>query len=743
MTPDRDAARRRSLRLAPVLAIALTLIVLPLAGCATTGGTAPEAPAEAAPPPVAEAVEGAQGAIDEEALLEDGEDEAAAADVEADIDVEPAPDDGLAALLASMDPTADPCRDFYRYACGGWLDTTERPADQARWVRSFSVINERNQEVVRGLLEEAASDPAGGPARRRIGEYYAACMDEAAVEAAGTAPLAPWLDRIAEVDDPESLMRVTGELFRIGVEPFFGIATIADFAQPDTNIAFTFQGGLGMPERDYYVSEDEKKRELMLGYADHVERMLDLLGEEDTAGQATRIVDFETALAEMSRPSTEMRQMEKLYNRMEVSGLQELTPDLPWDAFFTAAGHPDVQAMSVATPEFFEGLEPLVEETSWEDLRTYLRWHLVHDTANLLPADFVNANFEFFGRELSGQPEIQPRWKRCVNATEGALGEDVGKLYVAERFAGDSKEIATEMIGDIQSAFADALPELTWMDEDTRRVALTKAEAVSDKIGYPDEWRDYSAVDTAPDAHFANSLSARQHEFDFEMAKIGEPVDKGEWGMTPQQVNAYYNPLYNEIVFPAGILQPPFFDRTFPAAMSYGAIGAVIGHELTHGFDDSGRKFDPEGRLRDWWDEAAVERFEERAQCVRDLYSGYEVEDGVSVNGELTAGENIADIGGLKQAHAAYELWEERHGEASLDTGELGLTSEQVLFVAFGQVWCSLVSEEFERMQVTVDSHSPGRFRVIGPVSQNPDFADAFACEEGEPMAPADRCQVW
>jgi len=741
MNPTRKAASRPHTRPAgtPALILALALAAsLGLAGCATSGDATPAAPAEAAPPPVAAAVEGAEGAVDEDVLLEDEGTQSETGD--ADADAEPAPAGGLDALLSSMDPSADPCQDFYRYACGGWLDTTERPADQARWVRSFSVINERNQQVVRGLLEDAAADPAGTPARRRIGEYYSACMDEAAVDAAGTAPLAPWLERIEGVEDAGSLMRVTGELFRIGVEPLFGIATIADFAQPDTNIAFTFQGGLGMPERDYYVSEDETKRELLEKYEAHVARMLGLLGEDDTAAKAERIVAFETALAEMSRPATEMRQMEKLYNRMEVSGLQELTPDLPWDAFFSAAGHPQVEAMSVATPEFFEGLEPLIAETSWQELRTYLRWHLVNETAPLLPARFVEADFEFFGRELSGQPEIQPRWKRCVNATEGALGEDVGKLYVAERFAGDSKEIATEMIADIQTAFAGALPELSWMDEGTRGVAQEKADAVTDKIGYPDTWRDYSDVETAPEAHFANSLAAREFAFDFEMAKIGEPVDKSEWGMTPQQVNAYYNPLYNEIVFPAGILQPPFFDRTFPAAMSYGAIGAVIGHELTHGFDDSGRKFDPEGRLRDWWDPAAVERFEERAQCVRDLYSGYQVEDGVFVNGELTAGENIADIGGLKQAHAAYELWEGRHGAPDLDTD---LTSEQVLFVAFGQVWCSLVSEEFERMQVTVDSHSPGRFRVIGPVSQNPDFAEAFSCEAGDPMAPADRCQVW
>lgn len=719
------------------------LLTLALGGCATTGDRTADSPAEAAPPPVDAGMEGAESAVDEDALM--GSDDDAMADTSSTPDAADAADaasepDGLADLLSSMDPTADPCQDFYQYACGGWLANTERPSDQARWVRSFSVINERNQETVRSLLQDAAANPAGSAARQRIGNYYAACMDEEAVEATGTEPLAPWLARIAEIDSPESLMQVSGELFRIQVDPFFGLAILADFANPDTNIAFSFQGGLGMPERDYYVSDDPKKQELMGEYQTHVATMLDLLGEDDTAAKAAKIVAFETELAKMSRPATEMRQMEKLYNRMEVSGLQELTPELPWDVFFAATGHPDVEAMSVATPEFFEGLEPLILQGSWDDVQTYLRWHLADQLANVLPAAFVEQNFAFFGQKLSGQPEMQPRWKRCVNATTGALGEDIGKLYVEEKFAGDSKQIAEEMIADIQTAFADALPGLTWMDDGTRKVALDKARAVVDKIGYPDEWRDYSAIQTTPTTLFANSLSAREYGFDYELDKVGEPVDKKEWGMTPQQVNAYYNPLFNEIVFPAGILQPPFFNRSFPAALNYGAIGAVIGHELTHGFDDSGRKFDPEGRLRDWWEADAVERFEERAQCVRDLYSGYEVEDGVGVNGELTAGENIADIGGLKQALAAYRLWEERHGTPELATD---LTSEQVLFVAFGQVWCSKASSEFERMQVTTDSHSPARFRVMGPASQNPDFAKAFSCESGAPMAPADRCQVW
>jgi endothelin-converting enzyme/putative endopeptidase len=316
----------------------------------------------------------------------------------------------------------------------------------------------------------------------------------------------------------------------------------------------------------------------------------------------------------------------------------------------------------------------------------------------------------------------------------------VGRLYVDRRFAGDSKKIATEMIEDIMGAFESALPGLTWMDDATRKRALDKAQAVVDKIGYPDRWRDYSDLEIVAGDYFANAAAARRFAFEFEADKIGKPVDKKEWGMTPQMVNAYYNPLFNEIVFPAGILQPPFFERDFPAAMNYGAIGAVIGHELTHGFDDSGRKFAPDGQLREWWEPKVIDRFEERAQCVRDLYSSYQVEEGVNVQGDLTIGENIADIGGLKQAYAAYQRWEKRHGEPDLG---IDLTPEQVLFVSFGQVWCSKASAEFERLQVTTDSHSPARFRVIGPVSNNPAFAEAFSCQAGAPMAPKERCEVW
>jgi len=652
------------------------------------------------------------------------------------------PSGPLADLLASLDPAADPCQDFYQYACGGWLAEAERPADQVRWVRSFSVIRERNREVVRDLLERAASNPGRSADDARIGHFFSSCMDESVIDAEGAEPLNALRKQIAGVESAADALRVTAALSRVLVDPFFSSAVFPDFKDPDTNIAIFLQGGLGMPERDYYVSDDPKKKELMAGYERHVARMLGLVGVEagEAAADAAAIVAFETALAEASRPAPEMRQIDKLYHKIDRKGLKELTPELPWDDYFEALGYPQVTDINVATPEFFEALQKEMLAADPAVLRAYLTWHLVDETANLLASEFVDANFDFFGRQLSGQEELEPRWKRCVSATENALGEVVGRLYVERRFAGDSKRIATEMIEDIMGAFESALPGLGWMDDATRKRAIEKAEAVADKIGYPDEWRDYSKLRIAPGDYFANAAAARRFAFEFEADKIGKPVDKKEWGMTPQMVNAYYNPLYNEIVFPAGILQPPFFERDFPAAMNYGAIGAVIGHELTHGFDDSGRKFAPDGQLREWWEPKAIERFEERAQCVRDLYSSYEVEPGVAVQGDLTIGENIADIGGLKQAHAAYQRWEKRHGEPELG---IDLTPEQVLFVAFGQVWCSKATPEFERLQVTTDSHSPARFRVIGPVSNNPAFAKAFSCPAGSPMAPKERCEVW
>jgi predicted metalloendopeptidase len=644
----------------------------------------------------------------------------------------------------AMDTTADPCQDFYQYACGGWIKNTELPSDKARWTRSFSVIREANREFIRDVLKDAAGKPGDDPDRKRLGDFYGSCMDEKAVEAAGAKPLEPLMKLVSTVEDAGSLIAVSAKLQRWGIGALLGLGVFPDFKNPDLSIAWFFQGGIGMPDRDYYVSDDENKKNLLVEYEKHVARMFQLLGDEEktAAKNAADVLAFETELARASRSAQEMRDWERLYNKIDISGLSELTPGLPWKKFMVGIGYPDVRDISVATPEFFERVEELARETPKGVLQTYLRWHVAVGLAGVLSSDFVNANFEFYGQKLQGQKEIEPRWKRCVDATQGALGEVIGRVFVKERFGGGSKEVATEMIHDIESAFEKNLPDLTWMDDTTRGRAKDKVATLINKIGYPDEWRDYSGLKLKRGDHFGNSLASREFEFDYDTGKAGKPVDRKEWGMSPQQVNAYYNPLWNEIVFPAGILQPPFFHKDHPSSMNYGGIGGVIGHELTHGFDDQGRKFDPKGRLNEWWAPEVAAKFEERAQCVDDFYSNYEVAEGANVNGKLTLGENIADIGGVKEAYQAYKLWEGRHDLPPPALVE-GLANEQLFFVSWGQVWCTVATEEYERLQVTTDSHSPGKFRVMGPLANNPDFSRVFSCEEGSPMNPKDSCEVW
>ncbi len=648
-----------------------------------------------------------------------------------------------ASVVSSMDAKADPCQDFYRYACGGWLDSTKIPADQARWVRSFSTITERNREVVQAVLQEAAADPAGDPDRQKVGDFWASCMDEAAVEAAGVQPLAPVFAEIARVEDVESLFRAAGQLHRRNVPVLFGFFPLADFKNPTVNLGFLFQGGLGMPDRDYYVSEDAKKKELLGKYQAHVASMLSLAGATaaDAATDAARIVAFETELAKASRPRAEMRDFEKLYNKVDRAGLAKLAPALPWAAYFEATGYPAVGELSVAVPEFVAALGKLAPATPVETLRAYLRWHAVNVAAESLSKAFVAADFEFYGRTLAGQQEIQPRWKRCVAATSNALGEAIGKVYVAREFAGNSKAVAVEMIQDVERAFESNLPSLAWMDEKTRGRAAEKARKIANKIGYPDVWRDYGALAVKRGAHFDNVAAGIAFEYDRQMRKLGQPVDRNEWLMTPQLVNAYYNPLQNEIAFPAGILQPPFFHKDFPAALNYGAIGAVMGHELTHGFDDQGRKTDGEGVLREWWEPEVAAKFDTAARCVADQFGGFEVEPGVKVDGKLTLGENIADLGGMKQAYLAYKSWEQRHGvpEPLVE----GLTDEQLFFVSWAQTWCSLGTPEFLRQQVTVDPHSPGMFRAVAAPMNSGEFHRAFRCEPDDRMVAKPVCTVW
>lgn len=657
-----------------------------------------------------------------------------------------APDqpDLLAEVLSSMDSDADPCQDFYRYACGGWLDATELPADEARWARSFSVIRERNREAIRDILEDARKNPGPpGTDRYRIGRFYGSCLDEQAIEDKGLKPVEGLLRSIDQADDTAALFGLAGRLQRRDVEAFAGLGVLPDFKDPDLNLLAVGQGGLGLPDRDYYVSEDPNKQDVLEAYEAHVAEVLELSGMEPEAAtsSADAVVAFETRLAEAARPRAEMRNPDALYHRLDRSGLEKLSPGLAWDAFFAGLGQPTLREINVLTPEFFEALETSLGETELSTLQAYLRWHVLNAHAELLPKRFADAAFEFYGKTLQGRQERQVRWKECVDATEDALGEAVGKLYVEEMFPGDSKDVALTMIRDIETAFEENLPELAWMDAETRHRAVEKMEAIQNKIGYPDEWKDYSSLHPVPDDYFSNAVAARDLETERELRKVGQPVDPKEWGMTPQMVNAYYNPLQNEIAFPAGILQPPFFYRDYPPAMNYGAVGTVMGHELTHGFDDQGRKFDPEGRLREWWAPEVAERFETQAQCVEDQYSAYEVEPDLNVQGDLTLGENIADIGGLKQSWEAYRRWKQRF-RGEIPTAP-GLTDEQLFFVSYAQIWCSKSTPEVTRMRVTVDSHSPPQFRVIGPISNHPAFAETFECAPGTPMNPEDKCLVW
>ena len=654
------------------------------------------------------------------------------------------PVDFAAVVKGAMDANLDPCQDFYDYACGTWRKTTQLPADQVRWGRGFTEITERNRAVNRSILENAAGAPGEDPNRQKLGWFYGACMDEAGIAAAGTKPIEGWMKEAGKVKDASSLLTTVARMQAAGINALLGLGVEGDFKNPDTNIGQLFQGGLNLPDRDYYLSEDESKKKIRDQYVVFVAKMFEMYGEKPEAAKsmAGRVIAFETELAKNSRPRAELRDPEKIYNKMDRAGLQKLTPRLDWDAFFKAMAHPEITQLNVATPEFFTGLEKLAHSTDAATLQAYLQWCVLRDAAPALPKNFDEEQFNFYGKTLQGQKEQQARWKRCVAQTDGALGDILGQEFIKAQFAGDSKKIARELIETVQVAFANGLPQLAWMDDTTRQRALGKKAAIANKIGYPDKWKDYGKLKIKKGDYFGNLVASDRFAFEFEAAKIGKPVDKTEWGMTPPTVNAYYNPLNNEMAFPAGILQPPFFSRDFPAAMNYGGIGMVMGHELTHGFDDQGRKFDAQGKMTEWWEPSVATKFEERALCIEKQYEGYEVQPGLHLNGKLTLGENIADNGGIKEAYNAYKLYEAKH-PGTEKPAVPGLTNDQLLFVAFAQTWCSLATPEIERVLVTVDPHSPPRFRVNGPLSNYDQFAKTFQCAEGTPMNPKDRCEVW
>jgi putative endopeptidase len=649
-------------------------------------------------------------------------------------------------VLAALDTNVDPCTDFYQYACGGWLQKTPPPPDKARYGRGFGEVTDRNNAVLREILERAAAAKSSkDPVESKLGAFYAACMDEGAIDKAGIAPLKPHLTRVKAVKDAKSLMAVVGqldlELFG-GHGPLFDLYIEPDPKRPDVYVAFLDQGGTGLPDRDFYLKTDESSKALLAAYQAHVARMLGFLGDapDVAADLAAKIVAFETALAELQLPRAQMRDPDQIYHLIGVDGLAKLDPELDWTGFFKALGYTKIGAdLNVTAPSYFEKLGAVVRAADPATLQAYLRWHIIRVSAPSLSKDIVDADFQFT-RALTGAKELSPRWERCVGWANFGLGELVGQAFVKERFAGASKDIALEMIAAIEEAFAAGLPALSWMDDATRARALEKAKALHNKIGYPDVWRDYSKLKLQRTSHAGNGAAIKQFLFRRDFDRVGKAVDKGEWHMPPALVNAYYNPSANEMVFPAGILQPPYFSAEHPMAMNFGGIGMVMGHELSHGFDDQGRKFDKDGVLREWWDPSVAAKFEARAKCIENTYAGIEVLPQVRLNGKLTLGENIADFGGIKAAYAGYKLYASRKPEQPLIQG---LTSEQLFFIGFAQGWCTHETAESQRLRATIDPHSPPKHRVNVPLAHFPGFWEAFQCQPGAAMRAKDACEVW
>jgi endothelin-converting enzyme/putative endopeptidase len=644
-----------------------------------------------------------------------------------------------------IDRQARPCDDFYRYACGGWLDRTEIPADRPSWSRGFSEIHERNQKVLQKILEDASKNKSHGPGdiERKLGDFYAACMAEDRIEKTTPADLAELLKPIDAIKNLDDLARELGREHLGVANPLFHFSSQQDFKDASRVIGSLDQGGLGLPDRDYYLKTDPKSEELRKDYLRHVEKMLTLAGAPaaKAKAQAQTIFAIEKQLATASMTRTERRDPKALYHRIELDGVLKLAPSFPWKLYLSTLGFPDVHEINVATPAFFSALDKLVKEQPLDNIKVYLRWHAINGVARQLSKPFVDESFRFFSQRLTGTSQILPRWKRCVSATDHSLGEALATLFVKQTFGEGGKTQAQEIISFVEGAMEENVKNLPWMDDATRAAALGKLKRIANKIGYPDKARDYSSVAISADSHLKNYIAASAFETRRDLAKIGKPLDRSEWLMTAPTVNAYYEPSMNEIVFPAGILQPPMFGRGVPRAVNFGAIGTVMGHEVTHGFDDEGRQFDALGNLKDWWAPKVSAEFDRRASCVVDQYSGYSPVEGLHLDGKLTLGENIADLGGLKLSFLAYRAAMKKSPTPPPSGSEF--SEDQLFYLGFAQSWCDKRRAEYSRMLVTIDPHSPPEFRVNGPLSNLPEFAAAWKCKAGDKMVRQNLCAVW
>jgi putative endopeptidase len=646
--------------------------------------------------------------------------------------------------LTILDKTCKPCEDFYNYANGEWLKKNPVPAAYPSWGR-FNELAERNREQLHGILENAAanSKAPSGSNEQKIGDFYASCMDEKQVNAAGAKPLDPEFGRIGAVSNTADLQAEVARLQSMGARALFEFGSTQDMKNSSQVISGADQGGLGLPDRDYYTKTDDRSKQIREQYQDHIGKMLAIAGDDaqKAAAEAKIILDLETKLAEGSLTNVERRDPEKTYHKMSRTELQTLTPNWSWNTYFQEIGYTNIDSVDVSAPKFFETMSRELKEVPVDDWKIYLRWHLVNAAAPWLSQPFVDEDFNFKGRVLQGTKELLPRWKRCVSATDRQLGEVLGQIYVEKYFPPKAKARALAIVNHLVDALHDDLQTLPWMGPATRQQALTKLSAFTRKIGYPDKWRDYSSYRVDRVSYASNQMRGAEFAFKRDLNKIGKPVDRTEWGMTPPTVNAYYNAKMNEIVFPAGILQPPFFDPDADDASNYGAMGAVIGHEMTHGFDDQGRKFDAQGNLRDWWTPEDEKNFNERALCVKTQLESYTVQDNLHENGDLVLGESIADLGGL---NIAYRALEQELG-SKRPPSMRGFTPEQRFFLAYTQIWAANDRPEYERLLLNTNPHPLDRLRAIAAPSNMPAFSQAFGCKDTDAMvrAAAIRCQIW
>jgi predicted metalloendopeptidase len=640
-----------------------------------------------------------------------------------------------------MDPSADPCQDYAAYACGGFVKRSVIPSDRAEWSVSAQVMDE-NEAFLHETLEKAKAAPSADPAVQKIGDYYAACTDESSVEKAGIAPIKPLLDQVATVKDARSLALAVANLHASHVTALFEVGSMQDFKDATQVIAGFDQDRLGLPDRDYYLKDEGNMKDVRAFYAGHVERMFGLLGEKPAAAKvaAKDVLRIETKLAKASQDKVERRDPHNVYHRVDREGLPAIAKTFPWDDYFKTLGFSDLREISVNDPRYYTAVDALMHEERPAAWRNYLTWRVVREEAKRMSKPFQAEAFAL-REKITGQKELEPRWKTCVRAVDHQLGELLGQAYVSARFAGDSRDRARELVKSFHEAMRTDLGQLGWIDDTTRAAALAKLDSVNDKVGYPDKWRAYDFTVSRTD-FLGNALRSDAFEMKRDLNKVGKPVDKTEWDMSPPTVNAYYNPLLNEIVLPAGQLQPPFFSHDSYAPVNIGDIGAnTIGHELTHAFDDEGSQFDGAGNLRDWWTKETKAKFDQATKCVQDQYSSYEAVPGVKLNGALSSGENIADIGGVKLGVAALVAWQSAHPEERRTVE--GFSDEQLFFLGYAQGWCTKETPELTEMRAHSNEHSPPRWRINGPMADTAAFAQAYSCKPGTPMNTGNACSVW